>query len=230
MSTAAPAAHPDYAVRGLNPERLAAILQHAGEEVLDVGCGNGAYVLHLADRFRIKGMDYKPFDTWSARAELFSVSDAQALALADNSVDTILSFETLEHLPDPARALSEYFRVCRKNIVLTVPNCDLTPGMRGSGLIFNHWIDRTHVNFWDVEAICALVEKSGFRVGFKGHINRLDLAPFFAESMSRGPRPSRLIGKLLRKLQRRQYFMTCMVIADKVASPPASGNSRVEPR
>ena len=56
-------------------------------------------------------MDYKPFETWSARAELFSVSDAQALALADNSVDTILSFETLEHLPDPARALANTF-VC----------------------------------------------------------------------------------------------------------------------
>lgn len=230
MSTAAPTAHPDYAIRGLNPERLAAILQHAGEEVLDVGCGNGAYVLHLADRFRIKGMDYKPFETWSARSELFSVSDAQALSLSDNSVDTILSFETLEHLPDPARALNEYLRVCRKNIVLTVPNCDLTPGMRGSGLIFNHWIDRTHVNFWDVDSICDLVEKSGFRVRLKGHINRLNLAPLFVESLCLGTRPSRLLGKLLRKFQRRPYFMTCIVVADKVTSTTALGNSSVEQR
>jgi SAM-dependent methyltransferase len=215
-ATAAPSSHPDYAARGLNPERLAAIQQYAGDEVLDVGCGNGAYVLHLADRLRIRGVDYRMFDAWAARPELFSVSDAQRLTLPDNAVDTILSFETLEHLPDPAKALAEYFRVCRQGLVLTVPNCDLTPGMRGSGVIFNHWIDRTHINFWDVDSIADLVAQSGFRIKLKAHINQINLSPFFAEALGLRDRRARLFGKLLKSLQRRTYPMTCLVVADKI--------------
>ena len=114
--------HPDYALRGLNRERLSAIDRYAGKDVIDVGCGNGNYVLHLADRLNIRGIDYKRFESWAARPSLFEVCDAQALTLPDRSVDTILSFETLEHLPDFSRALAEYFRVVRKNLILTVPN------------------------------------------------------------------------------------------------------------
>src|SRR5262245_49618320 len=117
---------PDYSMRGINASRLAAIEQHAGREILDVGCGSGAYVLHLADRLNIRGVDYRHFDAWDQRPQLFGISDAQELKMPDNSVDTILSFETLEHLPEPQRALSEYLRVCRKNLILTVPSCTVT--------------------------------------------------------------------------------------------------------
>jgi SAM-dependent methyltransferase len=212
MSDATPTApHPDYAVRGLNPERLDAIRRHAGQEVLDVGCGNGGYVLHLADQLRIRGVDYRWFDAWQARPELFEVSDAQRLARPDASVDTILSFETLEHLPEPERALREYLRVARKNLILTVPNCQLTDGMRASGIIYNHWIDRTHLNFWDLDSISGLIEQAGFKVRQRGHINHLTLAPLFAESTGLG----RIGLKLFKRLQRKRYPMTCLVVADK---------------
>jgi SAM-dependent methyltransferase len=156
------------------------------------------------------------------------LSDAQHLALPDNSVDTIVSFETLEHLPDPAKALSEYFRVCRQSLILTVPNCELSPGMRGSGVIFNHWIDRTHVNFWNVDSISELVVQSGFRIRSKGHINQINLAPLFAESLGVRGRVARLFGKLLRRLQRRTYAMTCLVIADKVPVEPRESSASKE--
>lgn len=217
-TSAAPKPHPDYAVRALNPERLAAILAHAGQEVLDVGCGNGAYVLHLADRLRIRGVDYQQFDAWSARPELFGVSDAQRLDLPDGAVDTILSFETLEHLPDPARAMAEYFRVCRRNVILTVPNCELTSGMRGSGLIYNHWIDRTHVNFWDLQSIAELARSCGFRVRVMTHINRINLSPFLAEALGLDGSIGRIVAKFLKRRQRRQYPMTCLVVAEKASS------------
>lgn len=214
-AAAADAPHPDYAVRGLNPARLEAIRRHATGEVLDVGCGNGGYVLHFADRLSIRGVDYRPFEAWKARPELFEVCDAQALTLPDASVDTILCFETLEHLPDPEKALRDYFRVARQRLILTVPNCSLTPGMRGSGIIYNHWIDRTHVNFWDLDSICALIAKAGFTVRHREPINHVNLGPLFAESLGLSGRMGRLANRLFKRLQRTRYPMTSLVVAER---------------
>lgn len=207
---------PDYNVRGINPERLAAIIAHAGHEVLDVGCGSGSYVLHLVDRFRIRGIDYQRFDSWSKRPDLFTVADANSVNLNDNSVDTILSFETLEHLVEPAEALREYYRVCRKNIILTVPNCAITPGMKTSGLVYNHWIDRTHINFWDLEGIVRVVEEAGFYVQEKQYINSVNLGAIVMESVGLKGFVARFGARFYRHiLQRQKYPMTCLVVARK---------------
>jgi len=207
---------PDYDLRGLNPERRAAIEAYAGHEVLDVGCGNGAYVLHFADKFRIRGVDHQRFEAWKLRPELFEISDAQKLAFPDASFDTLLCFETLEHLPDPGAALREYLRVCRQNLILTVPNCELTPGMRGAGLIFNHWIDRTHVNFWTLDSISQQVVDAGFRVKARQHINRLNLKAMVKEALGGGA-SARLLSGIFQHAQRRDYFMTSLVVAEKAA-------------
>lgn len=219
-------AHPDYGVRGVNVERIAAVRQHAGSEVLDVGCGSGAYVLALADSHRIRGLDYQHFESWKQRPELFGISDAQALDLPDNSVDTILSFETLEHLPSPAKALQEYFRVCRRNLILTVPNCALTPGMRGSGLIYNHWIDRTHVNFWDLESLSAEIAKTGFTIEERKYINHINLGPLAAESLGLKGFAAKVVSAIVRRLQRQRYPMTCLVVAAKPDSAGPSVSSK----
>lgn len=207
--------HPDYAARGLNRDRLAALLQHAGPEVLDVGCGNGNYVLHLADRYRIRGVDYKHFAAWDQQPHLFSISDAQRLDMPDASVDTVLSFETLEHLPDPDSALREYYRVCRRNLILTVPNCKLTSGQRASGLIYNHWIDRTHVNFWELDTLCRQVEAAGFKIDQRCHINHMTIGPIAMEALGFGGWLARAGAAVFRRLQRTKYPMTCLVVASK---------------
>ena len=49
--------------------------------------------------------------------------DVQALSLQTNSVDFLLSFDVLEHIPDPRAALASFSRVLRPGgrLVLTVP-------------------------------------------------------------------------------------------------------------
>ena len=207
----------DYSLRGLNPHRLAAIREHAGTCILDVGCGSGAYVLALAKEYEIAGVDYREFPTWSAHAERFSISDAHKLQASDASVDTVLSFETLEHLEDPERALKEYFRVCKKNVIITVPNCELTEGLKASGLIYNHWIDRTHVNFWTLSELERLVTSVGFSIRVGKHINAIRLGPVLMEALGFGGPLARFGSAVVRGLSRRKHPMSLLVVAEKVS-------------
>lgn len=203
----------EYAERAVNPERRAAVERHAGRLTVDVGCGNGSYVLQLGGKRTLFGVDGRRFEAWDAAPERFLVSDAAQLPLADASVDTVLCFETLEHLPDPKLALAEYRRVTRGRLVLTVPNCEITPGMRDSNLIFGHWVDRTHRNFYDLNTITADVVACGFRVVEARYINRIDVFPFLGEALHIPAAAARVMRKALRPVVR-SYLMTCLVVGE----------------
>jgi O-antigen/teichoic acid export membrane protein/ubiquinone/menaquinone biosynthesis C-methylase UbiE len=205
-----------YVSRPVNPQRMAALQAHAGARVLDVGCGNGAYVFSLRDRHDTVGLDWARLPAWDEAPESFVVGSAQDLPFADSSFDTVACFETLEHLPDPGKALSELRRVARKNVVLTVPNCEVSPGQRASGLIFHHWIDPTHRNFWTHAEFVDLVAASGFDVLHAERINQIDLRPLVAEAFGRRPAVARLLRGLLKVARPRAYGMTTLVVARPV--------------
>lgn len=204
-----------YATRGINVERLNAVLENAGQSVMDVGCGNGAYVLKLADQYKIFGVDMQRFESWNVMPDLFSISDASELQFKDNSFDTVLSFETLEHLPEPKKALKEYYRICRKNLILTVPNCDITSGMRQSLMTYYHWIDRTHINFFDMSSITEVVKEAGFKITKSYYINQISLLPLVTEAFNLSGLIGKSLQKILLKRQRHKYYITCLVIAEK---------------
>jgi SAM-dependent methyltransferase len=206
----------DYRMRNILPERLHAVLKFGGRSVLDVGCGNGAYVLELKDRYDIRGVDRHGFPSWQESPQLFSIADAARLGFRDGSFDTILSFETLEHLQDPELALREFFRVCRRNLIITVPNCDLTPGLQNSNLIYSHWFDRTHVNFFTMGSIVNLVQMAGFRIRASEPINRLRLGPVVMEALGLQGFMAKFGTRLFRAVQRRQYPITLLIVGEKV--------------
>ncbi|HEX2837444.1 MAG TPA: methyltransferase domain-containing protein, partial [Phycisphaerales bacterium] len=119
---------------------LAAGLVRQGDTVLDAACGlgYGAHILaHNSRAHKVVGVDvdagsvaYAAASYGGARTE-FRAGDAQRLAdLADASVDVVVSFETLEHLPDPRAALAEFTRV-------------LTPGGRLIASVPNDWTDES---------------------------------------------------------------------------------------
>jgi SAM-dependent methyltransferase len=206
----------EYARRGVNPDRMAAIGRHAIGSVLDVGCGSGAYVLELSARGRpALGLDRHRFDSWRVARGRFAQGDSTHLPVADNAVDTVVSFETLEHVADPALALAEYKRVSRSRLILSVPNCELTPGLKHSNLVYHHWTDPTHVNFWTLDSLVNWVERNGLVVRERELINRIDIAPFFAEALALPPAAARVLSRLARSRIDR-YRMTCLVVADIV--------------
>jgi GT2 family glycosyltransferase/SAM-dependent methyltransferase/glycosyltransferase involved in cell wall biosynthesis len=103
-----------------------------GKRVLDVasGSGYGAELLKAAGASDVVGLDYNldalaySLRTHARGKPEFLAGDAQVLPFSSASFDLIVSFETLEHVPEPERMLSELRRVLRDDgiLVVSTPN------------------------------------------------------------------------------------------------------------
>ena len=94
-----------------------------GSRVLDAGAGEGQYASWFA-LHRYTGVDLGIGDAaWNYR-ELDAVADLCALPFADKTFDAAINIVTLEHLPEPLRALQEIARVLRPGakLLIAVPH------------------------------------------------------------------------------------------------------------
>jgi SAM-dependent methyltransferase len=113
-------------------DKLRQMGKFSGERLLDVGCGSGAFTRALGTAFRqVHGIDVQEPYLAQFRAAVkddkrFVVSNMSAseMTFPDNHFDTIVTIETLEHVPDLAGAAGEIFRVLRTGgeLLITVPN------------------------------------------------------------------------------------------------------------
>jgi 2-polyprenyl-3-methyl-5-hydroxy-6-metoxy-1,4-benzoquinol methylase len=200
----------------INRDRLSAVMKHGGASILDIGCASGDYVRYLnANGRQARGCDIETRAEWNGGAEFFT-ADADNLALPPESVDTIICFEVLEHLEHPAEALRAMRAICRRNIIASVPNCAQRLALPEAGLNFNHYIDRTHRNFWTPESFAAAVADAGFKIEEVKLINQVHPeALFFGNLLRLGPL-ARAAAALFDALPWiRRDFMTTLVIASK---------------
>ncbi len=105
----------------LNAARMRAtrtlIAQRARGRVLDVGCGHMPF---RNDALRVAGA-YEGFDVERRTEGVTHVGDAEAMSeIPSATYDTVFSFEVLEHLPHPQRAVAEMARVLKPGGVLLV--------------------------------------------------------------------------------------------------------------
>jgi ubiquinone/menaquinone biosynthesis C-methylase UbiE len=93
-----------------------------GERVLDVGCGTGSLLFHLAaapEAPVVTGIDASPLYVAAAQARIgdavvsVAEGDACALEFADGSFDRVMSQLVLQFIPDAAKAAREMARVAR---------------------------------------------------------------------------------------------------------------------
>jgi len=116
---------------------LIAELVPAGSRVLDLGCGNGELLAHLRDHRQCSGYGIEIDDANVLACEQRGVNVVQlnleeGLALfEDRSFDVVLQLDTLQHLRNTEKMLTETARVGRIGIV-SFPN-------------FAHWPNRLHV-------------------------------------------------------------------------------------
>jgi O-antigen biosynthesis protein len=103
-----------------------------GKDVLDIACGEGYGSAMLARRARsVKGVDIASDAVAHASATYqdihgleFMQGNAAEIPLGDNSVDVVVSFETIEHHDRHREMLSEIRRVLRPDglLVISSPN------------------------------------------------------------------------------------------------------------
>jgi len=115
--------------------RLLGILENArpGNVLLNAGCGTGEFNYYLRDRFEESvGVDINEADIATAR-ELtddssirFETGSILELSFADDSFDTVICVDVLEHVERPDVALAELRRVLKPGgqLVVTVPHAE----------------------------------------------------------------------------------------------------------
>src|SRR5271168_5208728 len=88
----------------------------AGKRVLDIACGEGygAAALQKAGAARVIGVDVSESACRHACSKYgldARPGTAEKIPLPDSSVDVIVSFETIEHVPNPIGFLDECARI-----------------------------------------------------------------------------------------------------------------------
>jgi ubiquinone/menaquinone biosynthesis C-methylase UbiE len=101
----------------------------AGKEVLDIACGEGygTAALIQAGAKSVLGMDISEESCSHARRKYgidARIGNAEQIALPDGSVDLVVSFETIEHVPHPELFVKECRRVLRSDgtLIVSTPN------------------------------------------------------------------------------------------------------------
>lgn len=89
--------------------------------------------------------------------------DAESIPLKDNSIDNVLFFEILEHLPNPIIGLKELHRICRKNLILSIPHMTRT-NIHKYNYNPGWFLPEHHIFEFDADDFMKIVSHSGFKV------------------------------------------------------------------
>lgn len=137
------------------------VRRNSGKKILDYGCAVGNYCLYFKEHgFETTGVDINPNYVAIARNRGVDAYVLNGSAdFPDKSFDTVLIFEVLEHLENPDQILEDAKRLARKNVLITTPNCDRVEELRNEGLLFEHFADLDHKNFFTPAALHLLLSK-----------------------------------------------------------------------
>jgi len=158
-----------------------------GKDVLDVASGEGYGSAMLASKARsVRGVDIS-HDAVNHAAERYAAlgnlqylqGSAAAIPLADDSVDVVVSFETIEHLLEQDEMMAEIRRVLRPDgiLVMSSPNKEVYSDQ--AGYHNDYHVKELYLNEFRalLEKYFPAVELSGHRMAVCSTITPLDGAP-----------------------------------------------------
>jgi glycosyltransferase involved in cell wall biosynthesis len=149
-----------------------------GQEVLDIGCGEGFLAELIAQSGnRVTGVDFLETPQRAASLAAYWPADLNhglagvAQRLTPGSYTRALFLDVLEHLTDPARLLTDAqpFLSPGARVIVSLPN--VANLFIRLSLLFGRFnysdrgiLDRTHVRFFTRKTAISLLEESGFKI------------------------------------------------------------------
>jgi ubiquinone/menaquinone biosynthesis C-methylase UbiE len=151
------------------------LMQHPSRIVADISCGMGygAEVLsNIAENVVCIDSSQELMEKASQRCRkpgtrfLKRDLDDEDLIpeVVEGSIDAVVSFETLEHLVDPNRAVSQFSRILKKNgfLICSVPNV-LSESGDSCGLPRN----KAHKQWFSFASLSRMLQSHGFQVIYR---------------------------------------------------------------
>jgi len=114
-------------MRGFLDALDAALPGFSPATVLEVGMGEGEVTTVVSRRFpaaQVVGVDLPDPGLaceWRTRGLTGVFADIARLPFPTGAFDLVLAIEVLEHVPNPKAALAELDRLCRRDLVVSVP-------------------------------------------------------------------------------------------------------------
>ncbi len=149
----------------LNLEKLSLLDKFAQGKIIDIGTGSGIYANYLAQRgHQVTAIDQEKEFINQAKAKFPQINFKQASALnlpfKDQTFDTAILFDILEHLDD-FQALQEATRVA-KRVIISVPRTNQTFLTKWS-LAHHHYLDRTHLRTYTLDSLNNLLAQASLQ-------------------------------------------------------------------
>ena len=145
-----------------------------GKKFIEVGCGQGEFLKVLSEfPVEVHGIEHDPHLVELARAQGLDVTEGftetEDTRFAGGLYDVFLSFNFLEHQPDPGTMLQAIYRNLEDDAVglITVPSFEYI-------MDHNSYYEliRDHLAYYTFETLTPLLERNGFQVEECEVINR----------------------------------------------------------
>ena len=145
-----------------------------GKKIIEVGCGQGEFLKVLSEfPVEVHGIEHDPHLVELARAQGLDVTEGftetEDTRFAGGLYDVFLSFNFLEHQPDPSTMLQAIYRNLEDDAMglITVPSFEYI-------MDHNSYYEliRDHLAYYTFETLTPLLERNGFQVEECEVINR----------------------------------------------------------
>ena len=177
----------EIVVNGWPKDRVEAIvaMRGTGNRILDVGCGNGLLLHQFRNSYKtLLGLEYSPHRLAQASVNLagsdfvpINGSAEDMTSIETDSVDCIISADTIEHIPDVYAACDEMYRVLRPGgkLIINTPNIAFikkrlllllgrfpSTSQPNEGIGSDVLFDGGHFHYFTYRSLRIVLENAGF--------------------------------------------------------------------